>query len=185
MEQIKREADRFPFLSQIEAKTNGKLKREYILILTVALLFILVLTTPISGLITSFFGLIIPFKETFTVLKQKKRREDEVQHLIVFWMIFSIVTALDAYSSFIIGFIPFYQGFKFVFLCWIGPLKFRAGNFIYERFLSRVPESWYSFESPDAVIEAAAKKVTEAVNNKDLKNVVKAINEESEHFKEK
>ncbi|KCZ75318.1 hypothetical protein H311_03706, partial [Anncaliia algerae PRA109] len=127
MDKIRKEADRFPWLAQLESKTNGKLRREYTLILVVLSIFMIVLFTPLSAIITSIFGLVIPFKETFTILKQKKRREDEVLHLIVFWMIFSLVTAIDAYSSFIISFIPFYHSFKFAFLCWIGPLKFRGG----------------------------------------------------------
>lgn len=161
MDKVRKEASRFPLLCKVEAMSNNIVKREYALIVIVAILLFVTVMTSIGAVVSSLFGIMIPVKETLTVLRQVKRKDEEVKHIIVFWMVFSFLTALDAYSSWITKIIPFYYVFKFVFLAWIGPLKFRGGEALYDAVISKIPEQYYALDSSSKTLDSAAKKVSD------------------------
>lgn len=165
MENVRKAATRFPILQDIEARSGGVVRKEYSLILAGLLLFLLTLATPLGPLLTSTFGVIIPLKETLTILKQVNPKPEEVKHLLVFWVLFGLLTALDAYSSWLVGFIPLFYTLKFAFLAWAGPLKFKAGMFLYDNLISKIPETYYSFDTPEESIRSAAMSASEQVKN--------------------
>ncbi|KAF7684234.1 hypothetical protein TCON_0578 [Astathelohania contejeani] len=163
MDNIRKAAQRFKFLEVVETKTQGKVKQEYGLMGIGAFLLLTILFTPIGPLLTSTFGILIPLKETLTVLKQVKPKTEELRHLVIFWLFFGMLTAMDAYSSFVLSFIPFFYALKFAFLCWAGPLKFKAGPILYDNVLSKIPEDWYSFNTIESTLRDASQTASEAV----------------------
>ncbi|KAM0674790.1 ER membrane protein DP1/Yop1 [Gurleya vavrai] len=163
MEHVQRIASHFPILRKIQQNTDNRLRPEYQLITISLLILILTLSTPLGPLLTSTFGVIIPLKETLTVLKQLDPKIKELKHLLIFWLIFGMLTAMDAYSSWLVRIIPFFYTFKLFFLLWIGPFRFGAGEFLYDKFISKIPESYYRFEGAEDVIKKAAQVATDAV----------------------
>ncbi|KAM0685546.1 hypothetical protein COBT_003243, partial [Conglomerata obtusa] len=126
MENLQRIASHFPLLKKIQKNTDERLRPEYQLIAISMLILVLTLSTPLGPLLTSTFGVIIPLKETLTVLKQVDPKSKELKHLLIFWLVFGLLTALDAYSSWLVSIIPFFYTFKLFFLLWAGPFRFGA-----------------------------------------------------------
>ncbi|KAK6090533.1 hypothetical protein P3W45_000630 [Vairimorpha bombi] len=160
MENIKNISSRFPILNKIER--DFKIPKEYTLLGGVLLVIIVIMSTSLGPIITSLMGVVIPLKETLVVLKQVSPNKDEIRHLLIFWLVFGILTSLDAYSRFIVSFIPLFYTIKFFVLLYIGPYKFRGTKFIYDSFISRIPEEWYlSNNGIDSAIKQASEVVRE------------------------
>lgn len=179
MDKIRREADRFPILARLEEMTSGRVQREHIMVAIVIALLLVAITTPVGAILTSTIGIVIPLKETLTVLRQVKRKDNEVKHIIVFWMLFSAITGIEAYVGWIIRWVPFYYAFKFAFLLWVGPLKFHGGEFVYDNFIAKIPESYYACDAPERTLDSAAKKVSEAVKKSNVDKQVHEMAEEN------
>lgn len=168
-------AARFPLFKKIEQHTGGKVKQEYAVLIIIVLTTILTLSTPLGPLLTSTIGVIIPLKETLTVLKQINTKPNELKHFIIFWMIFGLLTALDAYSSFLTAFIPLFYTLKLGLLLFIGPLRFNGGQFIYDNFISKIPEKYYTCDAAEKTINEAAKVASDVVNEAKSKGLDKEI----------
>ncbi|WUR03026.1 protein YOP1 [Vairimorpha necatrix] len=167
MEDIKNISSKFPILNKIER--DLKIPKEYALLASVLLVIILIMSTPIGPIITSLIGVIIPLRETLLVLKQVNPNKDEIRHLLIFWVTFGLLTSLDAYSRFIVSFIPMFYTLKFFLLLYIGPSRFRGSKVVYDVIISKIPERWYindnginsALSKADAVAKEAAKKIQE------------------------
>lgn len=159
MDQLHTIASQFPLLTKLESLSHNRVKREHILLGAGVLSVVLTLGTPLGPLITSTVGVLVPLHETMACLKKRAVQ----RHHVIFWMVFGLLTALDAYSYFIVRLIPFFYTIKLVALLWAGPIRFGAGEFIYENFLGKVPEQYYSFERAEDIINQAAKVATDAV----------------------
>ncbi|AFM99092.1 membrane traffic protein [Encephalitozoon hellem ATCC 50504] len=160
MDCLRKQAERIPILDAIEKRMN--IRKEYALLGISFLCLVIIMATSLGPLVTSTIGIIIPLQETLVILRQVNPKKEETKHMIVFWMIFGILSSLDAYYNTIIGFVPLWYTIKFFFLLWAGPLKFRGGIIIYDNILVRIPESWYREEGG---IENAVKKATDAVKS--------------------
>lgn len=136
------------------------IKREYALLGVCLFCLIIIMATSIGPIVTSTIGIIIPLQETLVILKQVNPKREEIRHMLVFWMVFGIITSLDAYSGSLIRFIPLWYTMKFFFLLWAGPLRFKAGLMLYDNVLVRIPEGWYTGQCG---IESAVKRATDAV----------------------
>ncbi|KAM0677267.1 ER membrane protein DP1/Yop1 [Binucleata daphniae] len=185
MEHAQRISSHFPILKKIQQNTDKRLKPEYLLIGMFLLLLVLTLSTPLGPLLTSTFGVVIPLKETLLILKQVEPKAKELKHLLIFWLLFGMLTALDAYSSWLVSIIPFFYTFKLFFLLYVGPFRFGAGELLYEKVISKIPESYYRFEGAEDVIQKAAqvaqdavKEVKEAKDETDIKKVAGVKKEE-------
>ncbi|EJW01595.1 hypothetical protein EDEG_00410 [Edhazardia aedis USNM 41457] len=178
MENLQKMASRFPILKKIEDASHGKIKQEHALLIALCLCILLTLSTPLGPLLTSTAGIIVPLKETLTCLKQVKPRASELRHLLIFWLLFGVLTALDAYSSWLVGLIPFFYTFKLVFLLWAGPLKFNASEVLYDKLISKIPEDYYKFECAEQIMARATKLASEVVKEgkeKGFKEIEKKI----------
>ncbi|CAD27168.1 similarity to MEMBRANE PROTEIN DP1 [Encephalitozoon cuniculi GB-M1] len=158
MDCLRKQAEKIPILDAIEKRMN--IRKEYALLGISFFCLVIIMATSLGPLITSTVGIIVPLQETLVILRQVNPKKDEAKHMLVFWMVFGILTSLDAYSGAIISFIPLWYTMKFFFLLWAGPLKFRGGIIIYDNILARIPEKWYREEGG---IEHAVKKATDAV----------------------
>ncbi|EQB59673.1 membrane traffic regulatory protein [Vairimorpha apis BRL 01] len=159
MDFIKNISTRFPILQKLEH--DYKIPKEYSFLSIILLVLILIMSTPIGPIITSLTGVIVPLRETLLVLKQVNPNKDETRHLLIFWLVFGLLTSLDAYSRFITSFIPLFYTIKFLVLVYIGPFRFQGTKFIYDNFISKVPQEW--FVGSDGV-DKAVRKAGEVVN---------------------
>lgn len=181
MQHLHNTASQFNFLKNLERLSDNKIKREHFLIMIVCIIFIFTLTSTLGAIITSTFGIIIPLRDTLIILKQVNPKPEQLKHLLVFWLFFGVLSALDAYSHWLVSLIPFFYTFKLVFLLWAGPFRFNAGEILYEKVLHKVPEKYYMNEG----IEKAIKEATTAIKDKaeQLKKKGSEIKENSEEMK--
>lgn len=152
MDNVHRIATYFPIIVKLESMSHGKAKREHILIAISVLSILITIATPLGPLVTSTIGIVIPLHETMYALKKQEIK----RHYIIFWMVFGILTALDAYSAWLTRMIPFFYTIKLFFLLWAGPIRFEAGEFLYTNFISKIPEKYYKFEKMEDVIKETA-----------------------------
>ncbi|KAK1350107.1 putative TB2/DP1-like protein [Hamiltosporidium tvaerminnensis] len=177
MESLKKLAVKFPVLAQLESKTQGKMKQEYSVVVAISLVVIIILSTPIGGILGSLCAVLVPMKETLTLLKQVNPKKEEFRHAVIFWLFFSFLLFLDAYLAFLLAMIPLYTILRFIFLLWIGPCKFGGTAFLYENILAKIPEKFYSYDTPEDAIKSAAKVAKDAFNST-AKNGTSKIQEE-------
>ncbi|KAF9762482.1 hypothetical protein NGRA_1980 [Nosema granulosis] len=160
MDFLRRMSSKIPLFEKIESKY--KVKREYLLLGSILFAIVVIMSTPLGPLITSTLGILLPLRETLVVLKQVNPSKDEMKHLLVFWIIFGVLTGLDSYSGSIIRFIPLFYTIKFILLLYIGPYKFRGGKWMYDNVLSQIPEEWYVNAGG---IDSALQKASEVVKD--------------------
>ncbi|ADM12326.1 putative membrane traffic regulatory protein [Encephalitozoon intestinalis ATCC 50506] len=158
MDCLRKQAEKIPILDAFEKRMN--IRKEYALLGISFLCLVIIMTTSLGPLVTSTIGIIVPLQETLVILRQVNPKKEEGKHMLVFWMVFGILTSLDAYSTTVISLIPLWYTIKFFFLLWAGPLRFHGGIIIYDNILARIPESWYREECG---IENAVRKATDAV----------------------
>lgn len=170
MDHIKNISSRFPIFTKLEK--DFKIPREYSFLAAIVLVIIIIMSTCLGPILTSVIGVIIPLRETLLVLKQVNPNKEEIRHLLIFWLVFGILTLLDAYSRFIVSFIPMFYTLKFFLLLYIGPFRFKGTKIIYDSLISKVPEKWYlndngintAIDQADALAKEAAKKIQEKKN---------------------
>ncbi|EEQ82753.1 hypothetical protein NCER_100471 [Vairimorpha ceranae BRL01] len=170
MDHIKNISSRFPIFTKLEK--DFKIPREYSFLAAIVLVIIIIMSTCLGPILTSVIGVIIPLRETLLVLKQVNPNKEEIRHLLIFWLVFGILTSLDAYSRFIVSFIPMFYTLKFFLLLYIGPFRFKGTKIIYDSLISKVPEKWYlndngintAIDQADALAKEAAKKIQEKKN---------------------
>lgn len=155
MDSLRKIANKFPICKTIEEKTNGKFKVEYQVIIMILGIIGAIAVTPIGPLLTTMVGIIIPLKETLMLLGSVNPKSDELRNYLIFWLVISFFVILDAYFPIIISFIPFYHLGKLMMLVYIAIYKKRATEMIYDSFISKIPESWYSFSTPENLKDAA------------------------------
>lgn len=158
MDCLRKQAEKVPALEALEKRMN--IKKEHALLGIGVFCLVIIMATSLGPLITSTVGIIIPLQETLVILKQVNPKREETRHMLVFWMVFGVLTSLDVCSGSIVGLIPLWYTIKFVFLLWAGPLKFKAGIAIYDNVLVRIPERWYSEQCG---IENAVRNAADAV----------------------
>ncbi|KAM0672721.1 membrane traffic protein [Ordospora colligata] len=158
MECLRKQANKIPVLQRLEDLT--KIDKTYILLGACLFCVAIIMATPFGPIVTSTIGIVIPLQETLVILKQVNPKRDEIKHMLVFWMVFGILTSLDAYSGPILRFVPLWYTIKFFFVLWAGPLRFKAGLVLYDNILIRIPEHWYTGQCG---IESAVRKATDAV----------------------
>jgi receptor expression-enhancing protein 5/6 len=158
MECLTKASDRIPALTTLERRTG--IKKEYFLLGTSLAIFVLILLTPLGPLITSVAGMLVPLQESMQLLKQVSPKKDEMKQMLVFWMVFGMLSVADIYARRLVRIVPFFYALKFGFLLYIGPLKFRGAQRVYDTVLVHVPETWYT----DACgIESAVQSASSAV----------------------
>lgn len=160
MDCLRKIAERMPCLETLERRTG--IKKEYSVFLFGVFFLITIMATSLGPIITSTVGIMVPLQETLVILKQVNPKKDEMRHMLVFWMIFGLLTSFDIYSGPITSLVPLWYTIKFFLLLWIGPLKFKAGLFIYDNVIARIPEGWYT---ESCGIENAVKEATDAVKS--------------------
>jgi receptor expression-enhancing protein 5/6 len=160
MECLSKASDRIPALAALERRMG--VKKEYVLLTASIFFLLLILLTSLGPLITSVAGMLIPLQESLQLLKQVNPKKDETRQMLVFWVIFGMLSVLDIYSRGLVKIVPFFYALKFAFLLWIGPLKFRGALRVYDAVLVHVPETWYT---DTRGIENAVKQASSAVKN--------------------
>ncbi|EPR79181.1 YOP1 protein [Spraguea lophii 42_110] len=171
MDHIKEEAEKFSSLSYIEKQTGGQVKKEQVLIGIMVIIGLLTFTRA-GCLVISIAGVIIPLRESLMVLNTVNPKINELKHLLVFWMIFSLMVIFESAFGFVIRYIPLYYLIKLVFLWYIGPLKFNGAYTIYELTLSKIPSECYMggckpVEAAKKIASQVEKKVENTMKNEE------------------
>lgn len=97
-------------------KLHTGLEAEYVLIfLLISLLFISL--GFFDFYLTNFIGLFYPVCWSIRAIENKDINEDK--QWLTYWIIFSTLSLVDLFRSFILCFIPYYFVFKFIFLLWL------------------------------------------------------------------
>lgn len=144
------------------------IKKEYTLLAVGLVFLVVIMATSLGPVVTSLAGIVVPLQETLAILKQINPKKEEMRHMLVFWMVFGLLTALDSYSGSIVGLVPLWYIMKLAFLLWAGPLRFGAGQKIYDSVLVRIPEEWYTCSEIDSAVKKAAEVVNKAAEKKSV-----------------
>merc|ERR1712188_1552 len=91
------------------------------------------------GIVANLIGFMYPAYKSFKSLKTGCR-DDDTQWLI-YWIVYSLFTLLEMFTSFLLGWIPFYHQLKLGFLIWLSHDSTKGAQYIYqnhiEKFLDR------------------------------------------------
>lgn len=159
MEKLSNFASQFPILSQIEQKTKGKLRKEHSLLIIALLIILVIFSTPLGSILSSFISLLIPLRESLIVLKMVNPKVKDLKHLVIFFMVYTFFLFIDCYFSFITSFLPFYNIAKLALLLYLGPTNLNGGEFVYEKVLSKIPENLYEGQN----VQEAMRRASEGV----------------------
>lgn len=123
----------------IEKKTQGKVKKEWVVAGLGVFLFLLFIFGDLAGLVCNLVGFVYPAYMSFKAI-ETDTKDDDTQWL-TYWVVYSFFSVLETFVSFLLSWIPFYFAIKLAFLFYLFSPKTRGAQNIYENFLKRALDS--------------------------------------------
>merc|ERR1711982_81219 len=84
-----------------------------------------------------------PAYMSFKAIDTIETLEDDIQWL-TYWIVFSFMSFLETYATAIISFVPFYFGFKIMFMIWLYHPKYQGASLVYKQVLRPMFYPYYA-----------------------------------------
>ncbi|GAB5034591.1 receptor accessory protein 5 [Nannochloropsis oceanica] len=151
--------DKYPAMKVVEEKT--KVPKEYIVCGAGFVVFMFLLFSNGAGFLCNVIGFLFPAYYSFKAIESSNKEDDK--QWLVYWVVYSFFTIIEAFVSVILYWIPFYYAFKLAFLVYLGYPGWNGATLIYNNFLKGLLQKYEA--AVDTHLDAAKLSATATAND--------------------
>lgn len=128
---LRTKLDKVPVL--VKAEEVSKIPKEYLVLSGGTVLFSFIFFQTGAGALCSIIGFVYPALKSLQAIEDNIRGDDT--QWLIYWVVYSFFHIIEAFTDFLIYWIPFYFAFKLAFLLWAMLPQTQGAKFLYDGFL--------------------------------------------------